>query len=110
MVLDANQEKIAAILFEYEETKKSLALKTGEAIRLGQVLSTLGSVLTQQPANVVFTGDSIPIHYGPGRQTFDPALLDSNRVRVLIKEIRELDTRLGQLRQERASLGYPAQD
>jgi hypothetical protein len=38
MALDEKQEKIASILFEYEETKKELALRTSEAQRIGQAL------------------------------------------------------------------------
>jgi hypothetical protein len=110
MVLDANQEKIAIILFEYEETKRSLALKLAEAHRLGQMFSALGKALLEKPASVVFTGDSVPIQYGVGRQAFDPILFEGGKVKSLIKEIRELDTRINQLRQERASLGYPTGD
>jgi hypothetical protein len=107
--MDENQVKVAAILYEYEETKKQLALKSAEAARLALVFSNLGEALSANPACVSFRGDTIPLElsshapHGP----FSVADFDAEKVREVTKQIRELELRLARIKKERTDLGYP---
>lgn len=109
MVLDANQEKIATILYEYEQTKKELALKRAEAARLGQLLISIGSTLNQNPAYVKFLGEPVPMPYSSANMgaAFNVEDLDGGKIKALTAEIRELEIKLNRLATGRNNLGYP---
>jgi len=109
MVSEPSQEKIATILFEYEQTKRELSLKRAEAHRLGEVLISAGKALSQTPAYVRFLGDSIPETYcNPGiGGDYNPKDFDSAKLMALTFEIRELEMKQARLAIERESLGYP---
>jgi len=108
MVLEPSQEKIATILFEYEQTRKELSLRRAEASRLGQVLISAGRALSQTPGYVRFLGDSIPEAYCNPRigGDYNPEDFDGGKLKALTFEVRELEMKQARLAIEKESLGY----
>jgi len=109
MVLDPSQEKIATVLFEYEQAKRELGFRKREANRVGQLLISAGKTLSQTPGFVRFLGDTIPEQYrNPAiGGDFDPKDFDSGKLMALTFGIRELEMKLALLATERQNLGYP---
>ncbi len=109
MLMDENQTKIAAILYEYEDIKKRLALKTAEAQGAAVLFTNLGKALSENPAYVSFRGDEIPPEVSsrtPFGQ-FNDSDFDARRIRELTKQIRDLQLELNRLTKQRTDLGYP---
>jgi hypothetical protein len=120
MTLDANQEKIATILLEYEDTKRQLALKISEAKRMSSLFASIAASLEQNPAYIKFAGESLPAPYSseaPAEGNKLPAFgpepvfkvedFDGKKIKALTAEIRLLEIKLKALQSERENLGYP---
>lgn len=107
MPLNPEQEKIATILYEYEETKKSLALKKAEATRIGNLFSVMSSCLLQAPSYIRFEWEVVPPQFGDRGQVFNTEDFNGEKIKALSGEIRELEMKLMSLTQERKQLGYP---
>ena len=107
MPLTPDQEKIATILYEYEETNKRLAFKEAEASRIGSLFNTMATALLQSPACIIFERESVPIQFGDRGRLFKVEDFNVERIKALAGEIRALEMRLSKLTQERQQLGFP---
>ncbi len=93
------------VLLEHAETEKLLNLRKIEAKRFSKALGAIAEVLERNPSQLFFTGELTLLKYGQVEQMDDKAL-DAIQLKQLVREIRDLESKLKELAEKKNSIGF----